>query len=270
MATTVPAAARALAVFEVFAREKRELLKSELARLLDLPESSCSDLLSTLHEIGYVARTAGTKRYYPTSRLTNVAAEIAKHDELYAIGKEAAALLSEKTMESCYFGEIDDYEVRLVAAQEGSHRLRYVALEGDHVAIHATSIGKAILAEMDPQTRYRLLRLKPLRALTSNTIVNPEQLEAEIAKQRETGIFSAVDEGREGLSSFAISGRVGDRLVGLSLTGPSDRLKSHEKEYKEALLEVKEAAFGMDNAPKSKGRPRSPARGPRKNASSHS
>ncbi|WP_322046572.1 IclR family transcriptional regulator [Paraburkholderia sp. J67] len=267
MATTVPAAARALAVFEVFAREQRELLKSELARLLDLPESSCSDLLSTLHEIGYVARTASTKRYYPTSRLANVAAAITQHDELYAIGKEACALLAEKTRESTYFGELDGHEVRIIAAHEGSHPLRYVSVEGDRVVFHATSIGKAILAGLPADECARLLRLKPLKALTELTRTSPEVLEKELAKQRETGIYSSINEGRDGLSSLAISGLIGDRLVGLSLTGPSDRLKANRESYMESFREVREAVFETTSAPKGKGRPRSVTRAPRAKAS---
>ncbi|MGN5477112.1 helix-turn-helix domain-containing protein [Cupriavidus basilensis] len=53
----IPAASRAMAVFEVFAREKRELSNSDMARLLSLPESSTSDLLHTLHSLGYLMRT---------------------------------------------------------------------------------------------------------------------------------------------------------------------------------------------------------------------
>src|SRR6218665_775807 len=57
----------------VFARtirpEKRELSNADLARLLDLPESSCSDLLPTLHELGYLLRTGRSRSFYPTARL---------------------------------------------------------------------------------------------------------------------------------------------------------------------------------------------------------
>ena len=68
MPTLVPAATRTMALFEVFAREKRELSNSELARLMDLPESSCSDLLHTMHEMGYLLRTARSRRS-PRDRL---------------------------------------------------------------------------------------------------------------------------------------------------------------------------------------------------------
>src|SRR3546814_21131377 len=69
MPTLVSAAARALAVFETFAREKRELSNSELAKLLNLPDSSCLDLVYTLHHLGYLVRCKQTRRYYPSGRL---------------------------------------------------------------------------------------------------------------------------------------------------------------------------------------------------------
>ena len=61
MPTLVPAAARTMTLLEVFARERRELSNSDLSRLMDLPESSCSDLLHTLHELGYLLRTSRTR-----------------------------------------------------------------------------------------------------------------------------------------------------------------------------------------------------------------
>jgi DNA-binding Lrp family transcriptional regulator len=93
MPTLVPAAARTMALLELFAREKRELSNSDLARLMDLPESSCSDLLHTLHELGYLLRTARSRRFYPTARLLAVAREISASDPLYAVASEAAELL---------------------------------------------------------------------------------------------------------------------------------------------------------------------------------
>ncbi|QTO23319.1 IclR family transcriptional regulator [Burkholderia seminalis] len=245
MATSVPAAARTMAVFEIFAREKRELLKSELARLLDLPESSCSDLLGSLEALGYVSRTVSTKRYYPTRRLVSIASAISKHDEMHAFGREATALLSERTGETCYLGEIDQTEVRIIATHEGIHPLRYVVQVGDRVTCHATAIGKSLLGEMPAEERSRILRLKPLRALTANTKVKPEQIEQEVDEFKGLGWYQAVREGRDGLSSFAVSGWIGERLVGISITGPSERFAENHAFYVEQLLQVRQRVFGV-------------------------
>lgn len=243
VSTTVPAAARTLAVFEVFAREKRELVKSELARLLDLPESSCSDLLNTLQELGYVSRTVNTKRFYPTGRLIEVAKAIADNDEIFAIGSEATALLSSQTGETCFFGELGETEVKIVAVSEGTHRLRYVVMPGDRVAIHATAIGKALLAGLDEAERARVLRLKPLRALTDSTKTGPEQLEKEIKAHLKLGWYQAMGEGRQGVSSFAVYGHVGSRLVGLCMVGPSDRFASSKNGYLKELKAAEQMVF---------------------------
>ena len=113
-----------MALFEAFARERRELTKSELARLLDLPESSCSDLLNTLHVLGYVSRTANSKRYYPTGKLLTAASAIAENDPLGAFGAEAVALLSQRSNETSTFGVLDGDAVKMVAVADGTHRLR--------------------------------------------------------------------------------------------------------------------------------------------------
>jgi DNA-binding IclR family transcriptional regulator len=246
--TSVPAAGRTLAVFEVFAREKRELLKSEMARLLDLPESSCSDLLNTLLELGYVSRTVNTKRFYPTGRLIDIAKQITEHDELLTFGTEATTLLSERLGETCVFGELEESEVRIVAVSEGTHRLRYVTLPGDRVSIHGTAIGKALLAGLPGPERDRLLRLKPLRALTDSTKVTPEQVEKEIKTHSKLGWYQAVSEGREGVSSFAVHGLIGPRLVGFGLVGPSERFAMNKERYVKQLKDAEAVIFGLGNA----------------------
>ena len=61
MPAFVPAAARTMLLFEAFARERRELSNAEIAKLLDMPETSCVDLLHTLLEAGYLMRTARSR-----------------------------------------------------------------------------------------------------------------------------------------------------------------------------------------------------------------
>ncbi|RJG03085.1 IclR family transcriptional regulator [Noviherbaspirillum sedimenti] len=248
MGAIVPAAVRTFAVFEIFAREKRELLKSELARFLNLPESSCSDLLSTLEELNYVSRTVSTKRYYPTNRLQAIANAISEHDEFDTLGDKAIALLAERTAETCYMAELDQMEGRIIAAHEGSHSLRYVVQVGDRVAVHATAIGKSLLGQLPAAECGQLLRLNPLRALTASTKTKPDALERELAEGKLRGWHQAIQEGREGLSSFAVAGWIGRRLVGISITGPSDRLEANRETYIDHLLAVGLQAFGAAEA----------------------
>jgi len=241
---SVPAAARTMALFEVFAREKRELSKSELARLLDLPESSCSDLLNTLEELGYVSRTASTRRFYPTRRLISAVTEISQNDPFSAFGSEAAALLSQRSGETCTFGVLDEASIKIIAVYQGVHRLRYVVQPGDRVTMHATALGKALLGAHSEAEAGRLLRLKPLRRLTEATKTDPKLLEDELRKHRALGWYSAREEGSTNVSSLAIAGLVGGEPVGMSMIGPTERFEQNHDRYVEIMHEVKAAVFG--------------------------
>lgn len=242
--STVPAAARAMALFEIFAREKRELTKSEVARLLDIPESSSSDLLNTLHELGYVSRTATTRRFYPTGRLLATATAISENDPLSAFGAEASGLLAQRSGETASCAVLTGDRIKIVAVSQGGHRLRYVVEVGDTFTINGTAIGKALLSRLDDHDLSRLLRLKPLPRLTENTKTNPRELEEEVRKHRELGWFRSVDEGTVGVSSFAVSGSVGDEVVGLGIIGPSDRIQADEDRLLKVVLEVRDTVFG--------------------------
>lgn len=258
--TTVPAAARTMALFEAFARERRELTKSELARLLDLPESSCSDLLNTLHVLGYVSRTANSKRYYPTGKLMTAAAAIAENDPLAAFGAEAVALLSQRAGETSTFGVLDGDGVKMVAVADGTHRLRYVVNVGDRVSLHGTSVGKALLGGVDEAEMARLLRLRPLKPFTAMTKIDPREIEEEVARHRQAGWYMADEEGGIGISSFAVSARIGATTVALSMIGPSDRIRANQEQYLAILKDVEATVFsGADGDKPRRGRGR-PAR----------
>jgi DNA-binding IclR family transcriptional regulator len=60
---------RTLEIFEAFAEAKRPLSLSELARMIDMPVSSCHGLLRTLQKSGYMFALEVRRRYYPTRRL---------------------------------------------------------------------------------------------------------------------------------------------------------------------------------------------------------
>ncbi len=248
MPTLVPAAARTMALLELFAREKRELSNSDLARLMDLPESSCSDLLHTLHELGYLLRTARSRRFYPTARLLAVAREISASDPLYAVASEAAELLRDKTGETGLVGRVEGGVVKVLAFFEGRHPLRYMQNPGDKLSLHVSALGKAALALGTPEEAARQLRLKPLRQLAEGTITDLAALEAQVARAREQGWIWVENEGGDGLSALAVAGYVGGEPIALSVAGPTDRLRQQREPFLAALQEVQALVFRPRNA----------------------
>lgn len=238
MPAHVPAAARALAIFEIFAREQRELGNAELARHLGVAESSCSDLLHTLLETGYLIRTARTRRFYPSSRLLEITGRIARNDPLLRLANEAVGLLSERTGETALCGRLAGGHVSVIAMQEGRHALRYVVKVGTRIGLHVTALGKALLAALPPDEAARQLRIRPLKPFTGRSITDLARLEREIERVRKRGLATVAGEGTDGVSAMAVPGLFGSEPLALSLAGASERFRRHEAAYREALLEV--------------------------------
>ncbi|MCL1961655.1 MAG: IclR family transcriptional regulator [Desulfovibrionaceae bacterium] len=236
-----------MSLFELFAREKRELSNSDLARLMDLPESSCSDLLHTLHEQGYLIRTARSRRFYPTARLLAVAKEISASDPVYTVASEAAELLRDKTGETGLVGRVEGGVVKILAFTAGWHPLRYVQSVGDKLSLHVSALGKAALALGAPEEAARQLRLKPLKKLCAGTITDLALLEAQIEQTRKQGWILVENEGGDGLSALAVAGYVGGQPIALSVAGPTDRFRQNREPYLAALKEVQPLVFRPRN-----------------------
>lgn len=243
MPNFVPASARTMAVFELFAREQRELSNSEISRLLELPESTCTDLLHTLLELGYFARTAQTRRFYPTAKLGEVLERLEQNDPVLSAGTEAATLLAERTGETAFVGRLEVATVRVVAVQQGRHQLRYVLTAGERIALHTSAMGKALLGALPPDEALRRLRLKPLRKVVSGTVTDAEAVAHDVDEGRKRGWYAARSEGSEGVDALAVSGFLGPEPLSLSLAGPADRIARHHEDYLEALREVAVAMF---------------------------
>src|SRR3546814_5918354 len=58
---------------------------------------------------------------------------------------------------------------------------------GSRVAVHCTAIGKLLVAEQHKNVRTRILKAKPLKRYTENTLTDPAALEAEFAAIRSNG-----------------------------------------------------------------------------------
>ncbi|HQD84870.1 MAG TPA: helix-turn-helix domain-containing protein, partial [Quisquiliibacterium sp.] len=166
MPQIIPTAQRAMQVFEVFARERRPLTNSELARFLGLADSSCSDLLHTLREAGYLLRTPRSRTFYPTTRLLDVAQRIGATDPVLAFATEALELLTKGSSETSMCGILDGQRVKIVACQESPRALRYVLQPGVFVDVHATGLGKALLGAMPEHEADALIDALPMTPVT--------------------------------------------------------------------------------------------------------
>lgn len=246
MPTLIPAASRAMAVFEVFAKEQRALSNSDMARLLQVAESSSSDLLHTLHSLGYLMRTSRTRRFYPTGRLLETARRISETDLLTTICREMAQQLTAATSESAFVGLLDRSAVKLVATQSSPQPLRYVVDLGTRISLHASALGKSLLGLLPRADALELLDAHALRAVTADTVTRVEPLMQQVEASAARGWYEAQGEGVPGVTALAVSGWMAGQPIGISLAGPAARVEHHHADYLRSLRDVRAAFLNTD------------------------
>lgn len=185
-AMDVKTAGRTVDLFEIFAKAKKPLTLSEIARALGAPQSSCFNLVRALETRGYLYSVGGQKRVYPTRKLFGVADAIAAYDPVLARVEPLLEALRDETDETIIFGTRQGDRVIYLVVAEGRQTIRYMSQAGELKPIHASAVGKALLMAMEPAEREILVRSLALPGITESTITDAGGLldEIEVAVQQ--------------------------------------------------------------------------------------
>ena len=232
-----------MSVFEAFAQHRRELTNAEVAKFLGVAESSSSDVLHTLQELGYLTRTAGSRRFYPTSRLRALVSSL-DEDAPERAGREAIALVARQVGETSLCGVLRGHHVEVLGIEQGDYALRYILEPGARIGLHVSGLGKALLASLPTAEARALLTARPLKQVTPFSIVDPTALLRQLRDVRKRGYARVEDEGTEGVAALAVAGRVGSELLAVSIAGPTSRFRRNRDAYRSALLALKAQIFG--------------------------
>lgn len=239
MPQLIPSALRVLQVFELFARERKPLSNSDIAKGLQIPESSCSDLLHTLRHAGYVVRMPGSRKFQLTSRLSAVAGDCVLADGLTEFIDEVLLQLTRLTGETAMCAQLENGRVKVIACQESPKALRYVLKPGTILDTYATAVGKALLSIQGKQESARMLKEIEMRKIASGTITDQEELLRQLEQGRATGFFVARNEGTEGVYAIAFACTISSVQLAFNVVGPVHRVERNQHEYSTALLKIK-------------------------------
>jgi DNA-binding IclR family transcriptional regulator len=216
---------RTLDFLEIFADQKRPLSLSEIARLLDIPASSCHDVLQTLQERGYIYELAPRGGYYPTLLIYKIAKTISEHDPVIARADVALRELRDKLDESVLLAKVDGLGATYLLTFEPSHPLRVLMSIGDNVrSLHATSAGKALLGSLSEPALAEFLKSARLPALTSRTIRSKSSLRAEIAAGNQRGWFVNREESQDGVTTLSARFVWTSSVYIVTIAGPTARI----------------------------------------------
>jgi DNA-binding IclR family transcriptional regulator len=233
---SVKTALRVIEIIEVYAREKRPLALSELARLLEVPVSSCLALIRTLAGLGYLYEVGRRNGYYPTGRLLAMAQQIAHNDPVRDRVYPSLLELREATRETVVFAKLTpDDRVVYLEVLDSPHTIRYAPVAGEFRGLHANSLGKALLSTLPREKRQALLRKGPLTRFNEKTMVDPDVVEADIAASRQRGWFRNLGESLAEVGAIAWPLALGGEHYAISVGAPVYRIEPNQEAYARIL-----------------------------------
>ncbi|MGA5700570.1 IclR family transcriptional regulator [Peterkaempfera bronchialis] len=181
---------RAISIVEFIAERARSL--NEVAAHLGMHKSSALRLLQTLEANGFARRTEDG-RYVLGTRLISLAQQ-----SLDALDtRQAAAPHLRRLHHACghtiHLAELVGSEIVYADKVEAEDAVRIYSRIGRPASLHASAVGKVIMAFLDPQRADRLLSAAALTPHTGTTFTTRAALDDELARIRTRGW--AVDDG---------------------------------------------------------------------------
>lgn len=207
--------------------EEQPLSVSDLARRLSVSRPTVYRLLRTLGSHGLLVHE-GTS-YRLSLRLLELASTALSASTLQAAAQPALGDLVAATGETAHFAVLDGDRVGYVAKVESAHPIRMFSHVGWRGPLHATGVGKVLLAWSDAALLGRALDGER-EIFTKHTVTARDALTREMEDVRRSGYAVDRQELIEGLVCVAAPVLAGSRLIGaVSVAGPADRLASPER-----------------------------------------
>ena len=212
---------RALALLGAFDDDHRRLTLTALAERAELPLPTAHRLVAELVAWGALARTPdGT--YVVGRRLWDVGLLAPARTDLRELASPYLHDLYGATLATVHLAVRDGTEVLYLDRLRGSASVPIVSTVGSRLPLHATGVGKVLLAHAPADVQQQVMG--HLTRVTPYTITQPGRLRRQLARVLRDGYATTVEEMSLGACSVAVPVRSGSRVVAaLGMVVPSLR-----------------------------------------------
>ena len=237
---------RTLSLLDLFLGDTSELSLDEIAEASGINKYTVRRMVSTLIKNGYLKQVKKRGKYSLGIKFLDFGGVFRINSIMVPIANPFLEELSQKVQESIQMAVWDGIRVFLCKAILTPHPLRVVPLEGTRLAMHATSLGKALIAEWSEDDLSGYLSDK-LERYTPNTITDIRELKKQLSIIRKEGVAFEYEECYAGVSGVgaALKNGEGNVIGAFSLFGPITRL--NKKKMKEDAPLVKECALKISH-----------------------
>lgn len=203
---SVSVASRVLALLAAFDPAHRRLTLTELARRADLPVPTAYRLARELVAGGALARSPGGT-YTVGRTLWDIGLLAPLPTGLRELAAPFLADIHAATRATVHLAVRDDVQVLYLDRLSGHMSVPIVSTVGSRLPLHATGVGKVLLAYAPTDVQEQVLQ--NLTRITPYTVAQPARLREQLEQVRRTGFATTQEEMTLGACSVAVPVRRG-------------------------------------------------------------
>lgn len=193
---------KGLALLRLFATGVGRLTMQDVAERLEVTRAAARRLLLTLQHNGYLEQDG---RFFGlTPRVMELGYAYFASMTLPQLARPYLQALCADAGESCSLGVLDGDAVVLVAREEPHQLLRVDMAIGRRMPAYAHSLGRVLLAGLDPLAREHYLAATTLRKLTPFTVHSRQALTRLLAEVEHQGFCVLVSELVDGYAGISV------------------------------------------------------------------
>ncbi|MGM0782610.1 MAG: IclR family transcriptional regulator [Pseudomonadota bacterium] len=217
---------RGLTLLERLAATPGGLALSELAEAVDLAPSTTHRLLQALHGQGFVTQDAELGVWKIDVKTFRIGNSFLEARDFVATSRPFLRRLTAQTGETANLGIRDGGTAVFLAQSESPQMMRMITRLGSRAPLHASGVGKALMAWLPDDEFEHILAEQGLARVTANTLHTPEALRADLAEIRRLGYACDREEHAIGLHCVAacLHDEHSTPLAAISVSGPMARI----------------------------------------------
>lgn len=245
--TTIQTLDRAVQILKVLA-EAEGMSLTELAEASGQAPATVYRVLATFAAHGLVELDPARQIWFVGQEAFRIGSAFLGRSSLVEQARTVMHSLMAETGETANLAIADGGQVVFLSQVETHEPIRAFFRPGTRGPIHASGIGKALLAYYPVPAVARIVRDQGLARFTDRTITDPTRLAAEMAGTRARGWAIDDEERTEGMRCIAapIFNEFREAVAGISISGPVVRLAQRRTE--EIGARVRAAADAITRA----------------------
>lgn len=176
---------RALEILEHLSRLQAERSVAEISNELGINRATCNSLMKTLQAKGYLIKKS-TGKYLLGSKLYVLGNMYRESHTIIAHFERLSVILAGELQCAVQLAILSDPWRGLIIAKAINQNVEYLPT-GTYIPLHATSLGKALLAHLPPEQIAMACKAENLVAYTDQTITDPAVIMEEISRIQQNG-----------------------------------------------------------------------------------